>query len=489
MADYWTGAGDGPPDFGPPNPNAGGAIRGGLRQLPAAVAQSAFGAPAMPASPPVAQAAPIPAPAPPRTQALPAGVARRQVGDTQIYVGVGAHGEPVYSDTVAGAQNINPATGRQYTGGGAIPASLDASDPNVTQRRAIASLSAQDAAGYPGGMVGGVPAQYRQPVAPDGPGPDNSATTRRVVAGLRAAPGGDQTWAENSLGVRGGDALRMSPQQRQQAINEMLAYNAKPDANADTMAANRSMLAQLDQSPRPGAYDPTGYSYRNTVGGQGPMGGMNPLEYMRFAAEQGNEQANREIKAQGIKNRADEFNAGRADKLDKDAAEEIGTTAASFNKDNPNDPTARRAATMQYVLDHFADPKARGNAVYRQGLNALQAELRMQGTPTWWGRNVSGVPDMSQQPLSRFDVEPNRSLFGGPTKTTGPALRRVVGADGRGGYVPAAGAKQPGDVQYENAGGLFDHYQRSPVLDALLQRGQNVDALRQILAQNRPREQ
>lgn len=478
MADYWAGTGDGPPDFGLLNPKAGRLINAGLRQLPDVVSQST------PAAPVASVAAPVAVPTH-SVQSLPAGVARRQVGDTQIYAGVGAHGEPVYSDTVAGAQQINPETGRKWAGDGTVPASLEASDPNVVQRRAVGALSAQDASGYPGGMVGGVPSQFRQPVPPTGPGPDQTADTQRRIVSLRSAPGGDQEWASNSLGMRPGDALRLSPQQRQAAVNEAIAYNAKPGADADTVAANRSLLAQIDQSPRPGAYDPTGYSYRNTVGGQGPMGAANPLEYMRFAAEQGNEQANRELAAEKVSSGNRRFDAERADKLDKDAAEEVGATAAAFNKDNPNDPIARRAAGMQYVLDHFNDTKARGNATYRQGLNALQSELRLQGTPTWWGRNISGVPDMSQQPISRFDVEPNHSFFGGPAKALGPALRRAVGSDGRGSYAPATGEKQPGDVQYENAGGLFDHYQRSPTLDTLLQRPQNLDALRQILAQNR----
>lgn len=392
-----------------------------------------------------ATAAPV-QPSAPAPNALPAGIARRQAGDSQIYMGVGAHGEPVFSDSVAGTQSASRARGN-----GAIPDSLDVGDQHAIDRRAIGNLNKYTT----GGFVGPVPDAYRQPVAQPGVSMGQEAATRRQVADLRSAPGGDTEWAGNSSNLAPGDALRMSPQQRQGHINDMLAYNARKDADPAVVASNRSALAQLDQSLRPGSYDPTGYGASRAAGATG-MGGLSQADYLNLVENQ----ANRNLKAQNIQNHADEFNAGRADKLNEAAQKEIETGAAAFNKDNPNDPDARRMAGIQYALDHFTDSTSRGKDAYQKGLNDLQAELRVRGTPTWLGRNVVGSSDASHLPLDSFEVQPNHSLFGGPARVTAP-----------GGY--------------DSTGGMFDFHQRSPVMDRLLKNPRNIDVLQQIIKQQR----
>lgn len=380
------------------------------------------------APPPAAPVAPAGAPAsspaaPARRSVLPDGVARYSgVGDSQIYIGRGANGEPVFSDTVEGAQNVNPFTGRARSGNGAVPASLDAADPLAGQRRALASLRAG------GGLIGDAPDSYRQPVAPTGRGADQGAMTDGAIARLRRAPGGDTEFNPNSANLNPQDVLHLNPQSRQALIERTVASNADPNLDPETRASNRALLERIDTAPRAGAYNPTGY------GGNGafPGGGLTPAQLLNFSLRSQREQR------EALQNERD-F-ARKGEETAQTRAEDVFQKHFDNLKDSVQDPTARRRiASVTALKDLFdRDPNFINSEAAKEGIGNLFAissrALHPRGLFTG---DAPGVPTGGLNPGSPLTVEENtglRRLVSGSDYTLATPY---VKPDGKGNWVPA----------------------------------------------------
>jgi len=387
---------------------------------------------AVAASPPVPVAQPDATAAVPQRNtvgaALPDGVAR--YGDStgaQIYMGKGAHGEPVFSDTVRGAQNINPRTGAQYTGDGSVPSSIPL-DPADHARAAVGALRSGGAQ-----LFGRMPTNEPQPAS--NAGPDQTAQTDASIARLRGAPNGGNEFARNTVGMNAEQALYMNPAQRQDAVLRSIAANQDPNLDAETRSSNAALIRQLGVPAVQGNGQP---GQPGQFGQPGQPGGLTQAQAVTLG-----------LKSNAEANKQTNVDAERRIAQEKEGQGRANDTFNSYYgalKDNTalDEPSRRRIASVQSLPELAArDPNYLDSEAGRAAVGNLYDYANKALHPRGIAPGGPGVNNL--HPGDPVDIEEQNGLGawlrGSKYSMSGPYARPDPAHPGT---MIAANANDPG---------------------------------------------